>query len=230
MECKNTNRTVPNRHDLWPNTLRYQEKKLLDSFHTFEELLDKTSEIEKQISEKKKFPNSINKEKEQEAIYNKPRKSKVRCNYCKLIGHTSEVCRKRIKAQELVGKNENVTRNQPGPIKSEQPNNNKPVLTCYGCGEPGVVRSRCPKCNAKETPQTLSFRAINTNIDIRQRPTMPISVYGYEGMAYVDTCAKSSVASFKMFKALEGKGQAFKEETMYVTLADGIAKRQCKNN
>ncbi|KAF5276215.1 hypothetical protein FQR65_LT04020 [Abscondita terminalis] len=60
------------------------------------------------------------------------------------------------------------------------------VLTCYGCGASGTVRSRCPKCNPSapshtETAQTADFEEFNAgellNDKIR-RPLLPITILG----------------------------------------------------
>ena len=205
--------------DMVYGQLRFQirEKIPRDSIKSFDELLSRAKEIERNIAEKEKHFHSEQEKSE------KPKK-KIRCNYCKLIGHTIDVCRKRLAADR--GKTEPAKMKDNPPIHLDVPNL-RTKLVCYGCGEPGFVRSRCPKCNInKDSSVNISFCSIDTNIDIRRRSVLPINVDGYEEMAYVDTCAKTSVASFNMYTYLKEKGYTFKEEIMLVTLADGITKRQ----
>jgi hypothetical protein len=46
------------------------------------------------------------------------------------------------------------------------------------------------------------------------------------GAAYLDSCAKSSIASYSLYCELSRKGYKFKELGVGITLADGIQKRQ----
>lgn len=45
-------------------------------------------------------------------------------------------------------------------------------------------------------------------------------------MAYIDTCAKSSVASYSLYTVMKSKGYKFQQETASITLADGHRKTQ----
>ncbi|KOB64658.1 Retrovirus-related Pol polyprotein from transposon 17.6, partial [Operophtera brumata] len=146
---------------------------------------------------------------------------KVRCDYCRRHGHTVEECRKK---QNQAGK-------KTTDIASTQaPSPSQPIFTCYGCGAPGVVRSKCPTClagkAAKGKEAKIDFCALNINTDARPRPTIGIGILDIVGNAYLDTCAKSSVASYELYRCLERRGVPFGRQTVTITLADGVRRRQ----
>uniref|UniRef100_A0A2A4IXW3 Uncharacterized protein n=1 Tax=Heliothis virescens TaxID=7102 RepID=A0A2A4IXW3_HELVI len=62
--------------------------------------------------------------------------------------------------------------------------------------------------------------------DVRSRPVVFVEIDGIKGTAYIDTCAKTSIASHQLYQQLVKKGHRFHEETVKVTLADGIGKTQ----
>jgi hypothetical protein len=75
-----------------------------------------------------------------------------------------------------------------------------PVVTCFGCGAPGFIRSNCPTCKAKKdsTVASSSFQSVSAsadNIDSRGRPVLDIVINGEKGRVLVDTGAKHSVGS-----------------------------------
>lgn len=53
-----------------------------------------------------------------------------------------------------------------------------------------------------------------------------LEVNGISGRAYVDTCARVSVASTELYQNLKERGQTFNEETATITLADGVSRLQ----
>lgn len=67
-------------------------------------------------------------------------RKRKRCLFCSNKGHAVENCRKRLAklaAFEMTA---------------------KPVISCYGCGAPGVYRSNCVNCKDKEdSPKPVSF-------------------------------------------------------------------------
>lgn len=208
--------------------LAVREKISRDTVQTFDDLLTKARSIESMLREKEKQYGEQNKESDKihnedtTQYKNKKKQNKVRCRYCRLFGHTAEICRKKAKEddekQKLV-KTETTT----APQYDE-----KPKFTCYGCGEPGVIRSRCPKCKERQSSTSVDFCFCSANMtaDVRPRPTVPIIVQGMNGLAYIDTCAKSSVASYQLYRRLEQNGTSFERETMFITLADGVPKKQ----
>ncbi|PZC70471.1 hypothetical protein B5X24_HaOG216053 [Helicoverpa armigera] len=70
------------------------------------------------------------------------------------------------------------------------------------------------------------FCAANMTADVRPSPTVPVNIVGMNGIAYIDTCAKSSIASYQLYNLLERNGVSFEKEVMYVTLDDGVPKKR----
>jgi hypothetical protein len=154
-------------------------------------------------------------------------KNRVKCNFCHFTGHATKDCRKlKRKAAESTETSEQIPPNK----EIQMPSPSTAKFSCYGCGTPGVVRTNCPSCSASKQRPTeaagISFCSINVRSDIRNRPVVFISIGDTQGIAYVDTCAKTSVASYTLYQQLLRKGYQFHREPAYVTLADGISKRQ----
>lgn len=99
---------------------------------------------------------------------------------------------------------------------------------CNGCGAPGVVRTNCPHCSANKTPvKTEKFDFCTLNVmNVRARPVVPISVNDIHGFAFIDTCAKTSVASYTLYQQLQQKGYKFRKEKAQISMADGIPRLQ----
>ncbi|KAI5631532.1 hypothetical protein NE865_15753 [Phthorimaea operculella] len=153
-------------------------------------------------------------------------KKPTRCNFCKKIGHTFEECRKRKKVLEDKVKQENDEK-----ATDALSNATTTGFSCYGCGTPGVYRSNCKICTKKPPQSTgprgsLGFCAIDIHLQRHSRPMVFLKVNGLDGKAYVDTCAKVSVASHELYMMLKKQGQVFYEEIATIVQADGIAKRQ----
>lgn len=148
-----------------------------------------------------KMPHSFNKAK--------------RCLFCSRKGHVLENCRKRL--AQLA------TLEQP-----EQPNIEKPSITCYGCGAPGVFRSNCSTCKNKETPPKLvTFYSVLTTLEEHVKiPTIEININGYLSYAYIDTAARTSIAGERLYKMLQDMGTTFSERHADVSLADGTVTHQ----
>jgi hypothetical protein len=188
-------------------SVELRRKMSRSSIRTFEELIGTAREMEQIAEEQKRSRPSDHSE------------TRERCGFCRSWGHMEDVCRKRQTREK-----------PPAPRKPETPSAGPaPKFACYGCGTPGVVRSRCPKCQSNRAPppntEGLSFCALNTT-DARRRPTVMISVAGHHGVAHVDSCAKSSVASYQLYKVLLEEGYQFSRKTVTVTLADGFTRKQ----
>ncbi|KAJ8723813.1 hypothetical protein PYW07_007793 [Mythimna separata] len=205
-----------------------REKINRESIKSFDDLLIKARNIERTLREKEEQNDKTEKNDKTQNNENIQRhksskkQNKARCGYCRLPGHAAEVCRR--KANDDAEK-QNVVKNEP---TTNSENDGKPKFSCYGCGEPGVIRSRCPKCKEKQSTTSVDFCFCSANMtaDVRPRPTVPITIQGLKGIAYIDTCAKSSVASYRLYKLLEQNGLNFEKEVMYITLADGVARKQ----
>ncbi|KAL0820798.1 hypothetical protein ABMA28_006615 [Loxostege sticticalis] len=201
--------------------LRIRQRIPRESVSTYDALLNAARSVEQLFAEK----NLVQ--------HNEVKPAKKRCIYCRLTGHTIEVCRRKAQADAASGSHS--TSIAPVPVNTtvaatQAPSPSAPKFNCYGCGAPGVVRSKCTTCKNNYKPQVkkeeLSFCAVNTKANVRRRPVIGIGIGPIAGTAYVDSCAKSSVASFELYQCLISLGYTFEEEQATVTLADGIRKEQ----
>lgn len=215
----------PKRHkeeeqiDLIYGLLKLEIKKKIArvDIKTFEHLLERARYLEALES-----PNSV---------INKPpmpakplmieRTKPKRCLFCGRKGHLADECRKRM-AQY---RNTTPTEKPTATVTSEE----KTAVTCYGCGAPGVFRSNCSNCKAKESPpKPVSFYALNTTIQQNhvRVPTIEISIKGNTGYAFIDTAARTSIASDLLYRILLGAGVQFTERNAEISLADGTVKME----
>ncbi|XP_063374947.1 uncharacterized protein LOC134662604 [Cydia amplana] len=147
-----------------------------------------------------------------------PKKNIERCLYCRRKGHTIEVCRLRLR-QEQPKADQTPPASASGVIT-------KSPIKCYGCGAPGVIRSNCEVCKAKESPsKPVKFYLFGPTLQsIAKVPTIEIIFNKQLGHAYIDTGALSSVAGKKLHHLMINagiKGTPFKS---LITLADGSKK------
>ncbi|GFT93693.1 retrovirus-related Pol polyprotein from transposon 17.6 [Trichonephila clavipes] len=99
-------------------------------------------------------------------------------------------------------------------------------VSCYGCGAPGIIRSRCHTCNPVRQKYTLSSSLNQSNFYSFSSENNPISIIqisicNTEAAVCADTGAIHSVAGEKLYHLLQRKGLNFEEKTMQITLADG---------
>ncbi|XP_048488868.1 uncharacterized protein LOC125491300 [Plutella xylostella] len=150
-----------------------------------------------------------------------------RCAHCRRLGHHVDDCR--TKERETV-------ESTPG----------NPPLRCYGCGQLGVVRSRCQTCNKQTRPTTNLHshvkeragnnspgHAVNSQRGEHEflsaefqgkydpRPLVNIKVGGALGAAVLDTGATHSIASNMLYDIMCKKGVKFEDTFHTVYLADG---------
>ncbi|GFS92598.1 retrovirus-related Pol polyprotein from transposon 297 [Trichonephila clavipes] len=108
------------------------------------------------------------------------------------------------------------------PVKKDR----SPV-SCYGCGAPGIIRSRCHTCNpVRQKDDALSSSLNQSNFYSFSSESNPISIIqisicNTEAAVCADTGATHSVAGEKLYHLLKQKGLNFEEKTMQMTLADG---------
>lgn len=182
--------------------LQIRKKVPRDSVETFDQLIDKAralEEIEKEIQGLQQHKKTAAEPKKEQREELRPR-----CAHCRIRGHTAEECRRR-KVES-----------------SSQP----PTLRCYGCGTPGYVRSKCPTCNKATTNLgEITFCALNTDYS-RNRPVIPLTIKGNRGCGFLDTGAKTSVASSSLYNILRTAGEEFTSQRMQITLADGFPRHQ----
>ncbi|XP_047021036.1 uncharacterized protein LOC124631004 [Helicoverpa zea] len=210
--------------DMIYGQLRYKIRVKMprDTVNTLDALVKAARGIEQLLVEKKIPEEGTKKEEETGKV---PFKKK-RCTYCRLPGHSIETCRKKEK-KDLASGTSDASVAKPAPknvaMGTQAPSPSTPTFACYGCGTPGVVRSKCTTCaNAKPKVgrAEVSFCSINT-ADVRARPIVGIAIGKITGNAYVDTCAKTSVASYALYKCLRRLGFAFQTQQLMVKLADG---------
>jgi hypothetical protein len=134
-------------------------------------------------------------------------KTRPKCSYCGAHGHTEE-CRKLARSQEATSaRQETTTRTTSGQT------------ICFGCRQPGHVRSQCPK----ERPQRNSTTAeiLTAGLGDVCRAFMPVTIAGKEGLAYVDSGASRSIAGHNLYGHLKRIKAPFTRLTQELTMADG---------
>ncbi|GFW08851.1 uncharacterized protein TNCV_993681 [Trichonephila clavipes] len=100
-------------------------------------------------------------------------------------------------------------------------------VSCYGCGAPGIIRSRCHTCNpVRQKDDALSSSLNQSNFYSFSSESNPISIIqisicNAEAAVCADTGATHSVAGEKLYHLLKQKGLNFEEKTMQMTLVDG---------
>ncbi|GFW11110.1 retrovirus-related Pol polyprotein from transposon 297 [Trichonephila clavipes] len=95
-----------------------------------------------------------------------------------------------------------------------------PPISCYGCGNPGFIKSKCPKCSQKK--ESASVNAIHMFTCLTSPVALlDIEVYEATGTVCVDTGASQSLGGELMFKFLRNRGQKFSEFHLAMCLADG---------
>uniref|UniRef100_A0A2H1WJ00 SFRICE_010872 n=1 Tax=Spodoptera frugiperda TaxID=7108 RepID=A0A2H1WJ00_SPOFR len=104
------------------------------------------------------------------------RKPPKRYSFCGKKGHLFELCRKRLAEEK-----EKAASTDP---------EKKPVITCYGCGAPGVYRSNCATCKTKETPpKPVAFCSVEKHLKIHAKiPTIKACVNCVKDSSEVDQC------------------------------------------
>ena len=130
--------------------IKIRERVPRDSVTSFDSLLEAARGIEQLLKEKASTllvdtstPGTISKRK------------KSRCDFCRAIGHTIEECRKRasFNDRKLTGR---LIQNDETKVKMEvaatqAPSPSQFTISCYGCGTPGVMRSKCPNCLSRRS-------------------------------------------------------------------------------
>lgn len=131
-------------------------------------------------------------------------RKRTRCNFCRMFGHAADVCRKK---QRVMSENAaNVT-------KSETKTESAVAEPAQSSVTPPAVE------DSKEGSSSIA-------LDIRPRLMIEISIGTAQEMAFIDTGAKTSLASHKLYSYLKNIGFHFQEENTVVTLADGVPRPQ----
>ncbi|GFV28584.1 transposon Tf2-6 polyprotein [Trichonephila clavipes] len=94
-----------------------------------------------------------------------------------------------------------------------------PPISCYGCGNPGFIKLKCPKCLLKKS---VSVNAIHMFTCLTSpEALLDIEVYEATGTVCADTGASQSVEGELMFIFLRNRGQKFSKFHLAMCLADG---------
>ena len=112
--------------------------------------------------------------------------------------------------------------NKTGKFKSN--NQEKTPLSCYGCGNPGYIKAKCPNCALSKDIETVKFGKIRLNAVPYPRTdlaVLKISINGITGTACADSGASHSIASESLYRLLRSKGTVFDKTLFTITLADG---------
>ncbi|GFV36863.1 transposon Ty3-I Gag-Pol polyprotein [Trichonephila clavipes] len=97
-------------------------------------------------------------------------------------------------------------------------------IRCYGCGTPGVIKSKCPKCTRANEMETavncMTLFSLNSNL----YPTSVIvlKIFGEKIAVCADTGASHTITGEKMFKFLQEHDVTFTNKRISFMMADGI--------
>lgn len=191
--------------------------------NTFENLLSRTRDVEASYKEVIRGQSNVVKDN---LVVKPTKKLRPKCNFCRKIGHLEEECRKK---KQLSPSNEASTLAK----SSSAVKPSRSTLVCYGCQQPGYVRSNCPNCssNKPSTPTTpfdsLDFSTVSCLDDdvSTSRPMMHIQIYDANGIACIDTGAKCCIAGSQLRNILLRKNHPYTKSVVDLRLADGESRR-----
>ncbi|GFV96293.1 retrovirus-related Pol polyprotein from transposon 297 [Trichonephila clavipes] len=97
-------------------------------------------------------------------------------------------------------------------------------IRCYGCGTPGVIKSKCPKCTRANETETAVYCMTLFNLNSNLYPTSVIvlKIFGEKITVCADTGASHTIAGEKMFKFLQEYDVTFTNKRISFMMADGI--------
>ncbi|GFV20152.1 uncharacterized protein TNCV_4194501 [Trichonephila clavipes] len=73
-------------------------------------------------------------------------------------------------------------------------------LSCYGCGKPGYIKSKCPDCNRSNgDPAHFGILRINSLSPSNRNAVLKISINGVSGIAFADSGASHSIAGETLY-------------------------------
>ncbi|GFT81021.1 retrovirus-related Pol polyprotein from transposon 297 [Trichonephila clavipes] len=100
---------------------------------------------------------------------------------------------------------------------------NRNPLSCYGCGKPCYIKSKCPDCNpSKGDPAHFEILRINSLSPSNRNAVLRISINGVSGTAFADSGANHSIAGETLYTILLQQGAAFEKTVISLSFADGI--------
>ena len=73
-----------------------------------------------------------------------------------------------------------------------------------------------------QSPKEFEFNSIQTTIVGKNVPTVNINIEGLQGIAYMETGARTSIAGYTLYQKLKAKNTKFTKVYAEIILADGI--------
>ncbi|GFU04484.1 retrovirus-related Pol polyprotein from transposon 297 [Trichonephila clavipes] len=97
-------------------------------------------------------------------------------------------------------------------------------IRCYGCGTPGFIKSKCPKCmRANEMETAVNCMTLfNLNSNLYPTSEIVLKIFGEKIAVCADTGASHTIAGEKMFKFLQQHDVTFTNKRISFMMADGI--------
>ncbi|GFU21153.1 retrovirus-related Pol polyprotein from transposon 297 [Trichonephila clavipes] len=96
-------------------------------------------------------------------------------------------------------------------------------LSCYGCGKPGYIKSKCPDYNpSKGDPAHFGILRINSLSPSNRNAVLRISINEVSGTALAKSGASHSIAGETLYTILLQQGAAFEKTVISLSFADGI--------
>ncbi|GFU94617.1 uncharacterized protein TNCV_2984111 [Trichonephila clavipes] len=95
-------------------------------------------------------------------------------------------------------------------------------IKCYGCGTPGVVKSKCPKCTRANKLETAvnCMALFNLNSILYPTSVIVLKMFGEKIAVCADTGASHTIAGEKMFKFLQEHDVTFTNKRISFMMAD----------
>ncbi|GFQ85473.1 retrovirus-related Pol polyprotein from transposon opus [Trichonephila clavata] len=100
----------------------------------------------------------------------------------------------------------------------------RPSVSCYGCGKPGVTKPRCPNCKPAVNKDSATFGNISLHscsLTPNQSAVLKLAVNGIWGTACADSGASHSIAGETLYLLLQKEGANFQKTQITMSLADG---------
>ncbi|GFY21584.1 retrovirus-related Pol polyprotein from transposon 297 [Trichonephila clavipes] len=100
----------------------------------------------------------------------------------------------------------------------------KNPIKCYGCGTPGVIKSKCPKCTRANEMETAvnCMTLFNLNSNLYPTSVIVLKIFGEKIAVCADTGASHTIAGEKMFKFLQEHDVTFMNKRISFMMAYGI--------
>ncbi|GFU34422.1 uncharacterized protein NPIL_251331 [Nephila pilipes] len=98
------------------------------------------------------------------------------------------------------------------------------AIQCYGCGTPGVIKTKCPTCKrANETVTAVNCMTLsNLNSNLDPSSLIVLRIFGEKIAVCADTGASHTIGGEKLFKFLQEHDITFANKIISFMMADGI--------